>query len=90
MSNTPATNPAIISLQQSGQGQGMNGMHSSTLLSQATAGSGTITPVTGLGKMAAAAKARAEGVGRRPSDAAGSGRVEEESHPLSEKSLKAR
>lgn len=84
LSSIPAHGPAAAPIPA-----GVNGMHSSTLLSQSVAGpSGTSTPQTGLGKMAAAAKARAEGVGRRGSEA--TAMQEEEGHPLSEKALKAR
>jgi hypothetical protein len=67
-------------------------MHDSTLLAaQGSGASGTSTPITGAGKMAAAAKARSEGVVRKGNEGNGGGAMpEDETHPLSEKSLRSR
>lgn len=75
----------------SGLGSLLAPMSTGTAASTAPTPPPVAVPQTGLGKMAAAAKARAEGIpARRGSDVQGGLEAVEEDHPLSEISLKAR
>lgn len=96
--NTATTAPLKKDRSNSGSSTGTSGLGS--LLAPMSTGTGASTgptpppaevPQTGLGKMAAAAKARAEGLpARRNSDVQGQVEIQDEDHPLSDTSLKSR